>query len=403
MDRRDFMKRAAVTSAGVALATAAETALFSRPAFADMGGGPGATFGASVQPVGSQSTTDALLELEHLMQRPFTTVHNRFPWEGSLVNRYSEFIAGRGQIPILSWFTRGRTEVKWSAIAAGQQDARIISEAEKLKAAGWPAYFCFHKEPENEPWLGSAAEWRAAHERMWQIFQDVGVTNATFVPCMMAVTFRGMFGGIRAWLPDHYDILGVDGYNRNVKGNWRTFERIFTPAHELATALAVPMFVIEFGCIEGAPGQKGQWFSDADAVVRSWPEVVGLSYNHEIGHTGNDANMNYRVDTSPSAISSFRTMGASGFFNPAETFYSSKGVSGPTGSGGGSVTPPADTPAADAPSGRTAAERRRHRRHMQRLRARRQHQAAARKKHHRQVNRSGASRAVNRSGVSQSS
>lgn len=356
MDRRDFMKKAAVTSAGVALATAAETSLFSTPAFADMGGAAGATFGASVQPLGSQSTTDALLALEDLTQRRFTTVHNRMPWETSLVNRYSEFIAARGQIPILSWFTRGRSDVKWSSIAAGAQDARIRSEAQKLKAAGWPAYFCFHKEPENEPWLGNVTEWKAAHERVWQIFQDVGVTNASFVACMMAPTFKGSFGGIRAWLPPHYDVIGVDGYNRNLKGNWRSFETILTPAHEVATALSMPLFVIEHGCVEGASGRKQQWFDDAAAVIRTWPEVMGISYNHETGHTGIDSSMNYRVDTSSSATQGFRAMGVAQFFNPTQTFYSSKGVSGPTG---GSPTPPAVAPKKSKK--RSAAGRRTHR------------------------------------------
>ena len=168
-----------MTTAGVALATVTETTLFSRRRSPTWAARPGATFGASVQPLGSQSTTDALLQLEDLAQRKFTTVHNRMPWETSLVNKYSEFIADRGQVPILSWFTRGRSDVKWSAIAAGAQDARIRSRGPELKAAGWPAYFCFHKEPENEPWLGNATEWKAAHERVWQIFQDVGVTNAT--------------------------------------------------------------------------------------------------------------------------------------------------------------------------------------------------------------------------------
>ena len=93
----------------------------------------------------------------------------------------------------------------------------------------------------------------------------------------------------------------------------------------------MPLFVIEHGCVEGASGQKGQWFDDAAAVVRSWPEVMGISYNHETGHTGIDSSMNYRVDTSSSATQGFRAMGAAQFFNPTQTFYSSKGVSGPTG------------------------------------------------------------------------
>ena len=394
MDRRDFMKKAAVTSAGVALATATETALFSAPAFADMGGAAGATFGASVQPLAGQSTSDALLQLEALVQRKFATVHNRMPWETSLVNKYSEFIAARGQIPILSWFTRGRSDVKWSAIAAGAQDARIRSEAQKLKAAGWPAYFCFHKEPENEPWLGNSTEWRAAHERVWQIFQDVGVTNATFVACMMAPTFKGSFGGIRSWLPNHYDVLGVDGYNRNLQGNWRSFEKILSPAHEVATALQMPLFVIEHGCVEGSPGQKAQWFADADSVVRSWPEVVALSYNHETGLSGIDSRMNYRVDTSASATNGFAAMGAARFFNPVQTFYSPSGVSGPPGSGSGSQAQGSGSSASNL----AAAQRRRQRRHVHRLRARRHRQPQARG-----TGRRAARPTVSRSGITQMS
>jgi hypothetical protein len=422
MDRRDFFKRAAATSAGVALATVTESGLLSQKAWADVGGAPGATFGASVQPIGGQSVQDALLSLENMVGRKFTTVHNRFGWEGHLVNRYSEFIANRGQIPILSWFTRGRSAVRWASIAQGAQDARITSEAQALKAAGWPAYLCFHKEPENEPSLGNAAEWRAAHERVWQIFQNVGVTNATFVPCLMNVTVNGLFGGIRSWLPDHYDVLGIDGYNRNVDGRWKTFEFIFQSSHELATALGVPLFVIEYGCVEGAPGQKGQWFADADATIRSWPETLGVSYNNEIGHVNHDVGMNYRIDTSSSATAGFRTMGAKPFFNPTDTFYSSKGVQGPTGTDTGS-TGTTDAPSTSGTPARTAAERRRHRRQMQRLRARRRRQAH-RKHHAHKVNRAGGkaqvraatrtvprkkanpaagARAVNTSSVSQSS
>jgi hypothetical protein len=397
MDRRDFFKRAAATGAGVALATVGETGLFTQKAWADMGGAPGATFGASVQPIGSQSTTDALLALENMTGRRFNTVHNRMPWETHLVNKYSEFIANRGQIPILSWFTRGRNDVKWSAIANGAQDARITSEAQALKAAGWPAYFCFHKEPENEPQLGNAAEWRAAHERVWQIFQDVGVTNATFVACMMAPTFKGSFGGIRAWLPDHYDVIGVDGYNRNIKGHWRTFELIFTPAHELATALSQPLFVIEYGCVEGASGQKAQWFADAEDTIRSWPEMLAVSYNHEIGHSNMDVGCNYRIDTSSSATSGFRQMGSLGFFNPSDTFFSSKGVEGPTGTdtnGTSGQTAGSSGSTSGTPT-TTAAQRRRHRRRVHRLRARRR-RIAARKHHANQMPRAGTGKAATR-------
>ncbi len=339
MDRREFLKTAALTAAGVALAGVAETTLLAQPSFADIASGTGDTFGASVQPIGGQSDPEALAALEALTGRKFDTVHNRMPWSSHLVNQYSEYIAGRGQVPILSWFTRGRGgSVKWADIAAGKQDDRITAEAAALKAAGWPAYFCFHKEPENEPWLGNASDWTAAHERVWQIFQSVGVSNATVVACFMAPTFSGRYGGLAAWAPPHYDLLGVDGYNRNLHGNWRTFEKIFTPAHRSSVARGRKLFVVEHGCVEGAPGQKARWFADAAGVAKAWPELIALSYNHETGHSGKDANMDYRIDTSQASIAGFRAMGASSFFNPSQIFYSRTGSTTPPPAGG-SPTP----------------------------------------------------------------
>jgi len=333
MDRRDFLKTAAFTTAGIALAGLTESSILAPASWADIArAGSGDTFGASVQTVGSQTVEQALLALEALAGRKFNTVHQRMPWQTHLVNHYSNFIAHRGQVPILSWFTRGSGgNVLWADIAAGMQDDRITAEATALKSAGWPAYFCFHKEPEDEPSLGNAADWKAAHERVWQIFHSVGVKNATIIACFMAPTFDGGNGGLNAWLPPHYDALGADGYNRNLSGNWRTFEKIFTPAHRAAKARGRKWFVVEHGCVEGAPGQKGRWFTDAIAVVKSWPELIATSYNHEAGHSGMDAAMNYRVYTSQSSIDGFRTMGAAPFFNPSRTFYSVSGVQGPVG------------------------------------------------------------------------
>ena len=317
MDRREFLKKAAVTTAGMAFAGIAEASFLAEQGWADVAGpGTGDTFGVSVQTIGKQTNVEALQALEAMSGRMFATVHNRFPWQTSLVNRYSTFIAGRGQVPILSWFTRGKQTVKWADIAAGAQDARITAEAMSLKAAGWPAYFCFHKEPEDEATLGNAAQWRAAHQRVWSIFQEVGVTNVRFVACFMAPTFSGSFGGVEAWLPENYDVIGVDGYNRNIGGNWRSFEKIFTPAHQVATTLGRPLFVIEHGCVEGKAGQKAQWFQDAQAMLQGWPDVIGVSYNNEGSGT-----RNYRIDTSASSRAAFAAVATSAFFNPAQTFW----------------------------------------------------------------------------------
>ncbi len=313
MERREFLRRAGLSAAGVALATVTDVGWLSGTGRATVGHDQ---FGASVQLLAGQSHQDAVLHLEDLAQRELSVVHSRFGWTGHLVSSYSEWVANRGQVPILSWFTRSSgVDITWASIAGGLHDDRIRQEALDVKAAGWPCYFCFHKEPENEPSLGNSTDWKAAHDRVYQIFQEVGTPNVTFVACFMAPTFKGSFGGINSWLPPRYDVLGVDGYNRNIGGNWRSFAKILTPAHDTAVSLGRSLFVIEHGCVEGAPGAKGQWFGDETIVLQGWPEVVGVSYNHEAGHTGIDSGKEYWVDTTVTALAGYQAMAKATLFN----------------------------------------------------------------------------------------
>jgi hypothetical protein len=164
---------------------------------------------------------------------------------------------------------------------------------------------------------------------VYELFQQEGATNVTFVACLMASTFKGSFGGPDAWLPPRYDVIGVDGYNRNVGGNWRSFESIFRPALQVARDRSKQLYVIESGCVEGGPGRKGDWLREAAVTADAWPELIGISYNHEAGGSNNDVGMNYRVDTSDLAIQGFRDMAT----HPA--FTGDTGGGGGDGGGGG--------------------------------------------------------------------
>ena len=302
MDRRNFLKAAAFTTAGaVAGPTLLERAgsMLASPAFAASGG---TLFGASAQEYGGKSREQLIQYLEGLAGGSFDTVQNRFGWTTSLVNSYSKWIVQTGHTPILSWSTHGGGDVPWAEIAKGAHDARILAEAAKIAAEGWRAYLIFHKEPEDEPNLGSAADYRNAHDRVYGIFREAGATNVSFVANLMAATYKGRNGGASTWLPPRFDVVGVDGYNRNKSGAWRSFDSIFQPALEVARDRSKPLYVIESGCVEGTPGRKGDWFREAAATAATWPELIGISYNHESG-TGN-----YRVDTSPTAIAGFHDL-----------------------------------------------------------------------------------------------
>jgi hypothetical protein len=138
---------------------------------------------------------------------------------------------------------------------------------------------------------------------VYRIFHNVG-TRFRFVPTFTAATYGGLNGGAGAWLPNHYQLLGVDGYNRvNSTNGWRSFERIFSPAHTVAKHRGKGLYIVEYGCTEGAPGQKATWLHNARRTMKRWNNVVGCSYNHE--HTDSV----YWVDTSASSMRAFRRMG----------------------------------------------------------------------------------------------
>jgi hypothetical protein len=250
---------------------------------------------------------EAVKALERAVGRRFATTHYRLTWDRDLVNSFTSWSVQTGHVPIISWFTRksGGGMVGWRSVADGDHDAWITTQARSLKNAGWSGYFCFHKEPENE---GNATDWKAAHDRVYQIFKNVGV-RFRFVPTLTAYTFAGGNGGAGAWLPPRYELLGVDGYNRaHCSGEWRSFAQILRPSHDVARKKGKGLYIIEYGCTESDPGRKAEWLRQARKTMKGWSQIVGCSYNHE------STDCVYWVDTSGSALQAFTSMGEDAAF-----------------------------------------------------------------------------------------
>jgi hypothetical protein len=228
------------------------------------------------------------------------------PWATPLVNSFTSWSANTGHTQILSWFARGPGGViSWRGIANGDRDEWITKQARALKASGWKGYFCFHKEPEDE---GNSTDWKAAHNRVHQIFDNVGVTGMKWVVTLMASTYST--GRAAAWMPAKYDLIGVDGYNRyHCRGKpWKSFSQIFSGARNFAKARGRNLYIIEAGCVEGEAGRKAAWFNDVRATLKTWPETVGFSYNSE------DTDCTYWADSSSSALNAFGAMGHDAYF-----------------------------------------------------------------------------------------
>jgi hypothetical protein len=296
MERRAFLRGSAALAAGLAV-----TPFGDQMALA---GRQRIRWGALCLPAAGQSDQiEAVKALERRVGRRFATTHFRLPWERSVVNPFTEWSVRSGHTPIISWFTRkaGGGFVSWRSIAQGDHDGYIANQARSLRAKGWSGYFCFHKEPENE---GNAKDWKDAHDRVYQIFRNVGA-RFRFIPTLTAYTFDGGNGGANAWLPNRYELLGVDGYNRyNCSAEWRSFGDIFRPAREFARRKNKGLYLIEYGCTEGESGRKADWLRGARRKMKKWPEIVGCSYNHEV------TDCNYRVDTSAKALNAFAEMGS---------------------------------------------------------------------------------------------
>jgi hypothetical protein len=295
--RREFLRGAAALGAGLVISGSGALDAEARQTKIRWGG-------LALPRNGQKDQIEALKALQQMVGRPFATTHFRVPFDHDLVNPFTTWSVKSGHVPIISWFTflSGGGMIPWRSVADGDHDDRIRSQARALAKQGWSGYFCFHKEPEND--AGSATDWKAAHERVHRIFHDEGA-KFRFVPTLTAYTYAGGNGGSGAWLPRHYDLLGVDGYNRSGGSpGWRSFKDIFGPAHRVARRKGMGLYIIEYGSTEGSPGAKAHWFDGARSTMKRWPQLVGCSYNHE------STDRVYWVDTSTTSLHAFRQMGA---------------------------------------------------------------------------------------------
>jgi len=305
MDRRGFLKKSGLVGA------AAVGLSWNGLPWSGLDDASAATartcrWGSLVLGRGGQDQQAAVKALEQKVGRRFDTTHYRMPWASPLVNSFTKWSGNTGHTQILSWFARGPGGlISWRGIAAGHNDAWITTQARNLRATGWRGYFCFHKEPENE---GNSTDWKAAYNRVHQIFDNVGVTGMKWVVGLTAATYQKHQAD--QWMPARFDLLGVDGYNRyHCTGTrWRDFSSIFASTHDYARAKGRNLYIIESGCVEGEPGRKAAWINAAASTIKTWPEIVGFSYNSE------NTDCTYWADSTSSSLSSFTAMGRDAYF-----------------------------------------------------------------------------------------
>ena len=322
MNRREFLKTTGLATAGIGLAGLAE------PTPASASGS--CLWGAYAGPRSrSQTLQEAITGLELKIGRRLGITRHYVNWEAKLPTKLDVWTVQHGHSPYISWHTEatGGGGVTFSSIAHGQHDRAIKDQAHRLRRWGRHVYFSFNHEPENDRWAGGPAEFKAAWYHMRRLFHEVGANNITWIVVLMASTYAGGHGGPKRWLPDHYDLLGVDGYNRypcldnRSKHPWVSFRTLFNPAYRLAQEKSKGLFIGEYATVEqdscgntgGDPRAKAEWIADASATIRSWPQVKAALYSHTEAHF-EGYREGYWVDSSNASLQAFKSAGQLPYF-----------------------------------------------------------------------------------------
>jgi len=358
VDRRDFLKRSAVTGAGFALApvlklvpgahvpkvrpagslqsldpSQAETPLQAAQASqASEVLTPQVLWGAFAEPRGNQDPRQALVDLENQVGRRMGVHRDYQGMDSDIVGKTVRWLGERGTVPYRAfhaWFGSGKQALRWADIAAGRYDAWLSKQAADVAAWGKKMYICFHHEPEDDTTgnprsqtmgnigCGTSADYRAAYNHVRQVFRNA--TNLRWVAAFMSPTYLGNNGGPGAWMPSNFDIVGVDGYSRfPCTGNFKTFEQKFLPARRYADSVRKPMAIPEWGCVEmnschhggGDALGKAKWITDAARTMKSWPQLIFVSYSNET-----DGPLNFRVTSTLPSQLAFAAAGKDPYFN----------------------------------------------------------------------------------------
>jgi hypothetical protein len=283
--------------------------------------------GAFARQQHGQTPQAAVRQLESLIGKKLAVTRHYQDWHSQLPGTFIDWSARGGRKPYVAWHS---TPISWRRIASGGEDSKIRAQARSIRQAGYPMYFTFHHEPENDTALGSPADFVRAFTHVRKVFDSNGATNLTWVVVLMASTFEGGHGGPGPWLPadSTYEMLGVDGYNRfpclpNRDAHpWISFERLFGSAHAQAVTRGKRLFVGEWATVEqtscgykaGDPLAKSVWIAGARATMKAWGDVGACVYTHAQADF-----MGFRerfwVDTSKPSLNAFRHLAADASFS----------------------------------------------------------------------------------------
>ena len=314
---------------------------------------------------GTQAPWDlnAIEAFEGMAQKQQSLIHFAAPFANCAASpcyRYA-FPAGEmqrirelGAIPFFSWASqsigqpgdpRVQPDFQLSDVIAGTYDAHIRAFAEEARAWGYQFFLRFNFEMNGTwfPWSegvngNRTGEFVAAWRHVYNIFREVGATNATWVWCPN-VDPSNRWQDLRSLYPgdDYVDWTCLDGYNWGTNSGgatvtapngWQTFDELYSRTYRLITreiAPSKPMVIGEIGSSEYG-GSKAAWTRDALARIPHYSKIRALVWFETYAD-----GMDWPIGTSASSASAF----AEGIANPAYR------PEAPAGGGSSRIAPPA--------------------------------------------------------------
>jgi len=281
-----------------------------------------ALWGAFVAPKGGERIA-SVKAFEDMIGRRIDFTRHYLNFDRRLVNDVVEQSVATGHLPLIAMVAKktGGGWAKWSDIAAGRYDDELDEKGQSLRDLGVPVYFVFNPEPENDFSAGTPAEFKAAYNHIHDVFTSVGADNLRWMATLMRGTYHGASGGPKRWFPSSADIVGADGYNRGncSGGGWVSFRNIFLAAHEYAVGRGKPLFIEEWGSVEGGAcggkarsHDKATWIKAAGETILGWPELLGVCYSQTRAYYAQTGKtVDFRVQTSQRSLNAYRRVGLS--------------------------------------------------------------------------------------------
>jgi hypothetical protein len=205
------------------------------------------------------------------------------PWDGLIFGSSPQWIRDSGHTLFMSIKAQRKSgqKISFSSIAAAAPGSQLYTEmlsiAAQVKAYKSPVYLTFNHEPEASASLamGNGAQFAAAWRKFVTVMRSAGVTNAKYVATFTGWGFsRTDAQSVASYYPgDAYvDGIGADVYNyAGCEGKpWTSMASLVAGLKAFGAAHPTKgLYVMEYGSVEGAAGQKAQWLKDAQALFKT--------------------------------------------------------------------------------------------------------------------------------------